>query len=90
MKNDIKEMEHIEAQEHINSCPECLKEYKKEMKDTYEKGKEDGRQEEREKLSERIEIAFKKWFSKEWRVTKYKANYPDNPLEDFKKTLKKP
>ena len=55
MKKGIKEMEHIEAQEHINSCPECLKEYKKEMKDTYEKGKEDGRQEEREKLLEAVE-----------------------------------
>ena len=48
MKNKreiIKEMGHIEVQEHINDCPECIKEYKKEMEDVYEKGKKDARQE---------------------------------------------
>jgi len=38
-------------------------------------------------IEETIEDAFKEWFSKEWQATKYKANYPDNPLEDFKKVL---
>jgi hypothetical protein len=45
------------------------------------------RQDDIKSLIDIIEKSFKEWFSKDWKATKYQANYSDNPLEDFMKII---
>jgi hypothetical protein len=45
------------------------------------------RQDDIKSLIDVVEKSFKEWFSKDWKATKYQADYPDNPLEDFMKIV---